>query len=429
MRIESFDLLDSKDKFHQKALHWSGQFDEISFFNSNGSPDQWGRYECVLAVKALHAFRGRDHVLDELHQFLSRHQQAFIPGYLSYDLKNEIEELRTTTPDHLRFPEAYFFVPAVVVRWTGNLVHIQADDPKQVYEAISATTIPPVSTPLKVKVRSRWSKDQYFRAFDRVQAHIQRGDIYEVNLCQEFYATDAKISPVEVYLHLNAISPTPFSSFFRVGSHYILCASPERFLAKRQGRLISQPIKGTAKRGRTVEEDQEIIDRMLRSQKEIAENVMIVDLVRNDLTRSALPGTVQATELFEIQSFRQVHQMVSTITCIQDPAVSNMDVLRHTFPAGSMTGAPKIAAMRICDQVEASKRGVYAGSIGYIDTVHDEFDFNVVIRSLLYNEATGYLSFHTGGAVTNQALAEQEYQECLLKASAILHALDTTLEP
>ncbi|MGB3065290.1 anthranilate synthase component I family protein [Sphingobacterium thalpophilum] len=429
MRIESFDLLDSKDKFHQKALHWSGQFDEISFFNSNGSPDQWGRYECVLAVKALHAFRGRDHVLDELHQFLSRHQQAFIPGYLSYDLKNEIEELRTTTPDHLRFPEAYFFVPAVVVRWTGNLVHIQADDPKQVYEAISATTIPPVSTPLKVKVRSRWSKDQYFRAFDRVQAHIQRGDIYEVNLCQEFYATDAKISPVEVYLHLNAISPTPFSSFFRVGSHYILCASPERFLAKRQGRLISQPIKGTAKRGRTVEEDQEIIDRMLQSQKEIAENVMIVDLVRNDLTRSALPGTVKATELFEIQSFRQVHQMVSTITCIQDPAVSNMDVLRHTFPAGSMTGAPKIAAMRICDQVEASKRGVYAGSVGYFDTVHDEFDFNVVIRSLLYNEATGYLSFHTGGAVTNQALAEQEYQECLLKASAILHALDTTLEP
>ncbi|WP_282636046.1 anthranilate synthase component I family protein [Sphingobacterium thalpophilum] len=429
MRIESFDLLDSKDKFHQKALHWSGQFDEISFFNSNGSPDQWGRYECVLAVKALHAFRGRDHVLDELHQFLSRHQQAFIPGYLSYDLKNEIEELRTTTPDHLRFPEAYFFVPAVVVRWTGNQVHIQADDPKLVYEAISATTIPPVSTPLKVKVRSRWSKDQYFRAFDRVQAHIQRGDIYEVNLCQEFYATDAKISPVEVYLHLNAISPTPFSSFFRVGSHYILCASPERFLAKRQGRLISQPIKGTAKRGRNVQEDREIIDRMLQSQKEIAENVMIVDLVRNDLTRSALPGTVQATELFEIQSFRQVHQMVSTITCIQDPAVSNMDVLRHTFPAGSMTGAPKIAAMRICDQLEASKRGVYAGSVGYFDTVHDEFDFNVVIRSLLYNEATGYLSFHTGGAVTNQALAEQEYQECLLKASAILHALDTTLEP
>ncbi|WP_343559531.1 anthranilate synthase component I family protein [Sphingobacterium sp.] len=428
MRIESFDLLDSKDKFHQKALHWSGQFDEISFFNSNGSPDQWGRFESVLAVKALHAFCADDNVLDQLQQFLKKHQNGFVPGFLSYDLKNEIEELQTSAIDKLGFPAAYFFVPAITVSITERQVQIQADDPASVYQSICDTMIPQADKSLAIRIQARWTKEEYLSAFDKVQQHIQRGDIYEVNLCQEFFAENADISPVEIYLKLNAVSPTPFSNFFRVGQHFVMSASPERFLAKRKGKLISQPIKGTAKRGVTKQEDQDIINRMLQSQKEIAENVMIVDLVRNDLTRSALPGTVEATRLFEIQSFKQVHQMISTITSIQDPKVSNMDVFRHTFPAGSMTGAPKIAAMRICDQIEDSKRGVYAGSIGYFDTLHDEFDFNVVIRSLLYNQQEHYLSFHTGGAVTNQALGEQEYQECLLKASAILQALNSKLE-
>jgi len=428
MRIESFDLLDSKDKFHQKALHWSGQFDEISFFNSNGAPDEWGRFESVLAVKALHSFCTDDNVLDQLQKFLFQHQCEFIPGFLSYDLKNEIEDLHTSATDKLGFPTAYFFVPAITIKWAANQVNIEADDPVAVYQSICDTTIPQIDAALDLHLRSRWTKEEYLDAFDKVQQHIQRGDIYEVNLCQEFFSENADISPIEVYLKLNAVSPTPFSNFFRVGHHFIMSASPERFLAKRKGKLISQPIKGTAKRGATEREDQDIINHMLQSQKEIAENVMIVDLVRNDLTRSALPGTVEATRLFEIQSFKQVHQMISTITCTQDPKVPNMDVFRHTFPAGSMTGAPKIAAMRICDQIEDSKRGVYAGSIGYFDTLHDEFDFNVVIRSLLYNQQEHYLSFHTGGAVTNQALAEQEYQECLLKASAILHALNTSLK-
>ncbi|WON93829.1 anthranilate synthase component I family protein [Sphingobacterium sp. UGAL515B_05] len=426
MRIESFDLLDSKDKFHQKALHWSGQFDEISFFNSNGMSDQWGKFEQILAVKALFSFRANENVFDQLDAFLKLHQSQFIPGFLSYDLKNEIEELQTTGTDQLEFPEAYFFVPAITLRWTADQVLIEAEDPVKIYQAISDTQIP-VITPISVQVKSRWTKSEYAKAFENVQAHIHRGDIYEVNLCQEFFAENADISPVEVYHRLNAISPTPFSSFFKVEHHFIMSASPERFLAKRHGKLISQPIKGTAKRGTNPTEDQQIIADMLRSKKEIAENVMIVDLVRNDLTRSALPGTVEATRLFEIQSFEQVHQMISTITCMQDPKVANVDVFRNTFPAGSMTGAPKIAAMQICDQLEARKRGIYAGSIGYFDTIHDEFDFNVVIRSLLYNKQKRYLSFHTGGAVTNQASADQEYQECLLKASAILEALNATL--
>lgn len=251
MRIESFDLLDSKDKFHQKALHWSGQFDEISFFNSNGAPDEWGRFESVLAVKALHSFCADDDVLDQLQQFLVKHQCEFIPGFLSYDLKNEIEDLHTSAIDKLGFPAAYFFVPTITVRWAANQVHIQADDPVAVYQSICDTAIPQIDANLEIKIHSRWTKGEYLVAFDKVQQHIQRGDIYEVNLCQEFFAENAHINPIEVYLKLNTVSPTPFSNFFKVGHHYIMSASPERFLAKRQGKLISQPIKGTAKRGAT----------------------------------------------------------------------------------------------------------------------------------------------------------------------------------
>ncbi|MGB3107540.1 MAG: aminodeoxychorismate synthase component I, partial [Sphingobacterium siyangense] len=177
MRIESFDLLDSKDKFHQKALHWSGQFDEISFFNSNGMSDQWGKFEQILAVKALFSFRANENVFDQLDTFLRLHQSQFIPGFLSYDLKNEIEELKTTGKDQLEFPEAYFFVPAITLRWTADQVHIEAEDPVKIYQAISDTQIPAI-TPISVQVKSRWTKCEYVKAFENVQAHIQRGDIY-----------------------------------------------------------------------------------------------------------------------------------------------------------------------------------------------------------------------------------------------------------
>ncbi len=264
-------------------------------------------------------------------------------------------------------------------------------------------------------------------AFNKMQDHIQRGDIYEVNLCQEFYADQVNLNPVAAFEKLNSISPTPFAAFFKFNKNYILSASPERFLAKRNQQLISQPIKGTAKRGKTAEEDQKIVQGMLNSTKEIAENVMIVDLVRNDLTKSAVPKSVKADRLFEIQTFKLVHQMISTITCEIDEKVADVEVIKNTFPAGSMTGAPKIAAMQICDQVEATRRSLYAGSIGYFGPEGD-FDFNVVIRTILYNAQSKYLSFQTGGAITVQANAEDEYQECLLKANGMLQVLDTHIQ-
>jgi len=218
------------------------------------------------------------------------------------------------------------------------------------------------------------------------------------------------------------LSPTPFACFFKQHQQYALCASPERFLAKRGNKLISQPIKGTAKRQSDSMQDEQAKYQLQNSIKERQENVMVVDLVRNDLTHSAKPGTVQTEELFSIYSFRQVHQMISTVVCEMEANLSPVQAIKNTFPMGSMTGAPKISSMQLMEHFEKSKRGLYSGAIGYFGPDGD-FDFNVVIRSLLYNADNKYLSLHVGSAITFDADAEQEYEECLLKASAMFKVL------
>ncbi|WP_293915739.1 MULTISPECIES: aminodeoxychorismate synthase component I [unclassified Sphingobacterium] len=427
MRIEDIHSIDSNSKFHQKALQWAMQFDEICFFNSNESADEWSSFDCCLAVKAVSQFvaDGTDTFLKAQH-FIDQYPGTFIPGFLSYDLKNEIEDLTTDKPDILQFPLAYFFVPAVVITIKNGNVSIEAEDPEHILKEILSQQYFSKTFQFSDTIKARWTKAEYLHAFDRIQSHIQQGDLYEANLCQEFYAEHAVIDPLSVYQQLSEVSPTPFSTFFRRGDHYILSASPERFMAKRENLLISQPIKGTAPRGATSTEDQRIIRQLQDSQKEIAENVMIVDLVRNDLTRSAVKGSVKADRLFEIQSFKQVHQMVSTITCQKSADVTDIEAIKNTFPAGSMTGAPKIAAMKHCEEIENTRRGLYSGAIGYFSP-NGDFDFNVVIRTLLYNASSHYISFHTGGAITNQAEGEQEYEECLLKAKSLLDALQTSI--
>ncbi|RYZ97800.1 MAG: anthranilate synthase component I family protein, partial [Sphingobacteriaceae bacterium] len=262
----------------------------------------------------------------------------------------------------------------------------------------------------------------YIATANQIKQHISRGDIYVTNFCQEFYADDAAIDPLDTFFKLNSISPNPFSCFFKLRDKFILCASPERFLAKRGTQLISQPIKGTAKRSIDEHEDKQNKDSLKLHTKELQENVMIVDLVRNDLTRSARQGTVKTEELFGIYSFAQVHQMISTVVCELDEQITAVQAVKNTFPMGSMTGAPKLSSMKLMEHYERSKRGVYSGAMGYFSPDND-FDFNVVIRTLLYNAENGYLSFQTGSAITFHADAEQEYEECLLKAKAILEVL------
>lgn len=414
--------------FEAKALKWAQQFAEVCYLQSNGYIDEYGAIEAVLAADSNATFESHDiATFERLQNFKTEHPQAWMFGFFAYDLKNEIEELSTPFPNPLGFPNAYFFIPRTLLHFTKTSVEIDSPNPQAIFDEIMCTDAKEQGGEFKGTIRKRMSKVEYMQAFTHMKAHIQRGDIYEVNLCQEFFSDDASIAPLATYRSLNNISPTPFSTFFKLGDRYILSASPERFLAKRGESLISQPIKGTAARGNSPEEDAGIIEELRNNPKEIAENVMIVDLVRNDMTRSAKPGTVGAENKLEVKSYQQVHQLVSTVTCTKSPDISDIEAIKNIFPPGSMTGAPKISAMRLCDTYEASRRSVYSGTVGYF-APNGDFDFNVIIRTILYNQSRQYLSFHTGGAITFSADPEKEYAECLLKAKAILKTLGKQLE-
>jgi para-aminobenzoate synthetase component 1 len=275
----------------------------------------------------------------------------------------------------------------------------------------------------KIAIQQRISKANYILKVDAMLAHIHRGRIYEANFCMEFFAENAVINPLEKFKKLNAISQPPFAVFFKNNTHFLLSATPERYLRKEGDLLISQPIKGTAKRYSDFEKDEKSKEKLASDPKERAENIMITDLVRNDLSRTAQKGSVQVKELCGIYSFLQVHQMISTITSRLDPKYAVAEALKKTFPMGSMTGAPKISVMKIIEELEETKRGLYSGAIGYF-TPEGDFDFNVVIRSILYNQGNQYVSFSVGSAITSLSEPEKEYEECLLKAKAMREVLE-----
>jgi Anthranilate/para-aminobenzoate synthases component I len=418
--------LKDSESFTQKALQWAAQFDSVCYLNSNGYRDNYGNIDVFIAVGAAESFTsdGVD-TFAKLQQFIDSHPDTWIPGFLGYDLKNEVEHLQSRHPNRTEFPDAYFFVPEYTLLIGQYNAEIKGSDPKTIVAQIEATEIREDPLGFKGQLKSRMNRSAYFSAFAEMQRHIRKGDIYEVNLCQEFFSEQASLNPLEAYRRLNEISPTPFSCFFKFGQKYILSASPERFLSKSGRTLLSQPIKGTAPRGKTADEDDLLKNTLVTSPKEISENIMIVDLVRNDLTRSAEPGSVKASDLLQIHSFKQVHQLISTITCQIREGIKTTTTIANTFPPGSMTGAPKISAMKLIDSYENSRRGVYSGALGYFGP-QGNYDFSVVIRTLVYNAENRYLSFHTGGAITDNADPEKEYNECLLKGKALFEVLKST---
>lgn len=407
--------------FKQKALAWATSFEVCCCLDSNNYPDLYGKFDFIIAAGTQAELNALSkNKFNELKAFYDQHRDWMF-GLLSYDLKNETEQLSSDHPDYVQMPELFFFVPEYLIAITNNEIQVLKGD-MAVIDLIHQIELPEPTLKNKVSIQPRISKKEYLQTVAILQQHIARGDIYEVNFCQEFFAEHAAIDPLQVYQKLSEISPTPFSGFFKIKNQYILSASPERFLCKRSNRLISQPIKGTAKRSTSPLDDQLIREQLRLDQKEQTENVMIVDLVRNDLTKSALKGSVKVDELFGIYSFPQVFQMISTISCDLNPDIHFIDAIRNTFPMGSMTGAPKMKAMELIETYENSKRGAYSGALGYI-TPEEDFDFNVIIRSILYAAQSQYLSFQVGGAITYAADASAEYEECLLKASAIVQTL------
>lgn len=404
--------------FKQKALHWANQFEVCCLLDSNQYADSYGKYDFLIAADVQAQLKcASGTAFEQLKIFYENHKKWSF-GFLSYDLKNEIEDLQSNHADHLNFPELFFFVPKYLIAHKDGKTEILVGD-DAILEEINNFKFENEMPPKAINIHSKFSKKTYIEKVEALKNHIIRGDIYEVNFCQEFFAENAAINPLQTFSLLNEVSPTPFAGYFKIDQHYILSATPERFVCKRGAKLISQPIKGTAKRSANLLEDKLIKSQLRNDIKEQSENVMIVDLVRHDLTKSAVRGSVKVDELFGIYSFPQVHQMISTISCDLNSDVYFLDAIKNAFPMGSMTGAPKVKAMRLIEEYEETKRGVYSGSFGYIDPAGD-FDFNVIIRSILYNSANQYLSFQVGGAITYECNPEKEYEECMLKASAML---------
>lgn len=408
--------------FKQKALLWAASQEICCYLDSNNFSDKYGKIDMLVAAGVKHEILLKSgSAFDELEQFRVKHP-GWMTGFFTYDLKNEVENLSSDNTDQLQFPDLYFFVPEHLILIKNGEAEIISPNPQQILDQLQLQQLRANDSSNNISLRSRFSRGEYIDAVVKIKAHINRGDIYVTNFCLEFFAEKAEIDPITIFLKLNTISPNPFGAFFKLKDKYILSASPERFLARRGNKLISQPIKGTAKRHGNAKDDELALTELKRHPKELQENVMIVDLVRNDLTKSATPGTVNTEELFGIYSFKQVHQMISTVICEMRADISSVQAIKNTFPMGSMTGAPKISAMELMEQYERSKRGVYSGAMGYFSPDGD-FDLSVVIRTLLYDSAANYLSFQVGSAITYHAIPEKEYEECLLKAQAILEAL------
>lgn len=424
--IRKFSL-DSLANAKDRLLGWAQQYETVVWLDSNNYHQNYSSFDSILAIDEFTSIKtDYDNAFDKLKEYQSI-TQDYLFGYISYDVKNATENLSSHNFDGLDFPDLFFFQPQKIIFVKENELEFQylsmvEDEIESDFKAIKEHVISSPVRPQDIKVKLRVHKDEYYQKVSKVLEHIHRGDIYEANFCQEFYAEDAEIQPLQVYKDLNMISEPPFATFLKMDEHYLLSASPERYLKKEGDKIISQPIKGTAKRLLSPIDDEKIASDLARDQKERSENIMIVDLVRNDLSRTAKKGSVRVEELCKVYSFKQVHQLISTVVSEVETDTHPVDVIRDTFPMGSMTGAPKISAMKIIEELEETKRGLYSGAVGYF-TPNGDFDFNVVIRSILYNEDKKYISFSVGSAITAKSTPEKEYEECLLKAKAMKYVL------
>lgn len=393
-----------------------------AYLNSND-----GSSILALGEKDRIRISGKDS-LEGLEAFLSRNQGSYRFGLLSYDLKEALHGLNSNNPDLIHVPHVTFWVPECVVRMDHeNFEFLSGEKNETTLELITEILEEETNTNYHqhlFRFEPSVTKKDYIKTVLQLKAHIQRGDIYEINYCQEFVAKDVELTNVwDTYFKLNHLTKAPHSAFVQLDEFALFCGSPERFLRKKGTRLISEPIKGTARRSENSEEDLKLKEMLRNDPKERSENIMIVDLVRNDLSRVAQKGSVEVEELCGIYTFETVHQMISTIACELRPELSLTEILAATFPMGSMTGAPKRRAMELIEEYENFQRGLYSGSVGYIDPAGD-FDFNVVIRSLLYNSEQKVLSCAVGSAITIQSEPEREYEECMVKIKRIMDGIN-----
>lgn len=403
--------------FKQKALYWANLFSTFCLLDNNQYAHYaYSNFEFCLAVDAIDFFQSE--TFDGLENFK---QGKNVFGYLAYDLKNDVEKLQSNNEDNLQMPLLYFFEPRYLIKIKDNQLIINRNYPEafHIFDSINQINLPKKYTKQNLHFKTNVAKADYLQNVKKIQDYIYKGDVYEMNYCIEYFAEKVSIDELAVFNQLNTIAKAPFSCFLKFDKFCVLSFSPERFLQKKGKKLISQPIKGTIKKGKTAVENQQLQKQLQNDIKERAENVMIVDLVRNDLSKSAKYGTIKVEELFSIYSFETINQMISTISAEMNAHTNTSQAIKNAFPMGSMTGAPKVRAMQIIEALEQQKRGVYSGAIGYF-TKENDFDFNVVIRSLIYEKVKKYLSLQVGGAITYDSIPEKEWQETKTKVQAIL---------
>ena len=409
-----------------KMLNWVSRFNIFSLLDNHHYSFSDPSFECLIGAGSVKRLKSEtDQNFAALTKFLQA-ENDWVFGHLGYDLKNEIENFSSSNFDGIQFPDMFFFIPEVVILLKRNTVEIGVinADSEEIYQQILSAENTTSVKSNKAQIKNRFSKKEYINAVKDIQQNIHKGDCYELNFCQEFYAENCIIDPVKVYKRLSTISPNPFGALYKLEDKFLLCFSPERYLKKEGTKILSQPIKGTSKREITdLSKDEKNRKQLAASQKDISENVMVVDLVRNDLSKVCEEGTVKVEELLGIYTFPQVHQMISTVIGSVNKNINISDIFKATFPMGSMTGMPKKRVMELIENYEKTKRGLFSGTVGYI-TPDADFDFNVVIRSVLYNLTNKYLSIQAGSAITFRSDAESEYEECLLKIDAIKNALD-----
>lgn len=403
-----------------RLLHYGNSQDYCAFFIT--SPHD---FKAAIGAKRFIEITETRNAFTKLEEFQKQSNTA-IAGFLGYDLKNDLEVLSSQNHDSLEFPQAAFFEPEVWVYFENEVLKVEAENDALLEELLTALDAEPAEhkpNASDLNLKPLTSREEYISNANSILKHLQRGDIYEANYCIQFYGEAIDFDPVLQFLNLLELTKAPFSVFSKLDEKYVLSASPERYLKNSGGDLISQPIKGTIKRSEDAAADKLLMDQLRNDPKEQSENVMIVDLVRNDLSRVASRNSVHVKELFGVGTFKTVHHLVSTVAAqLNTDKYNHWDAIKATFPMGSMTGAPKISAMKIIEAHESFKRGAYSGAFGWISPSGD-FDFNVLIRTILHNHATHKLAFSVGSAITIKAIPEKEYEECLLKAEALINTL------
>ena len=413
--------LKNKDLFVKKIVNFSSGQSHFTLLNSNDSFDD---YELIIAYGAESFLQSSKNSLKKIDKYIDK-VNDWIFGYLSYDLKNEIENLTDLNKDVFNLPNLYFYQPKVIWLIKEEKAEIYSLDKRNLnedWDHINSIDYKDFSEKSSVDLITRTSKEEYVRKIKNIKQRILQGDCYEMNYCFDMYSKNKTINPYKTYIKLNDYTRSPMSTFFKLNQLYLLSSSPERFIKRINRKIISQPIKGTAKRGLDSKEDEKIKYTLLSSPKELSENHMIVDLVRNDLSRVAEKGSVKVKNLNKLNTFKRVHQLISTIEAEIAVKTKFSKIITGMFPMGSMTGAPKIESMNIIDEYESTKRGLYSGSIGYIKPNKD-FDFNVVIRSIIYDKLLKEINVSVGSAITFKSDPESEFEECLLKAEPMIKSL------